>query len=66
MVIRHLSYVACDRCGGNITEPTADGAGEARAIAKRCGYVRVAGNTAAENQDVCGECRRPEDRVIRA
>jgi hypothetical protein len=66
MAIRHLAYVACDRCGGNITEPTPDGADEARAIARRSGFVRVAGNTAAENQDVCRDCRRPEDRVIRA
>lgn len=64
-MIRHLSYVACDRCG-DPAQPSPENAEGARGVAREEGYRRVAGNTPGENQDVCRKCLRPEDRVIRA
>lgn len=49
MVIRRLSYVSCDRCGGNPAQPGND-AKDARAIARTEGYTRQDGD------DVCGRC----------
>lgn len=51
-MIRHLSYVSCDRCHGWPTEPVAEGAKEARAVARREGYVR------RDGQDLCPDCQR--------
>lgn len=65
MTIRHLSYVACDRCG-DPAQPSAENAEGARGVARGEGYRRVAGNTATENQDVCRKCLRADDHVIRA
>lgn len=49
MAINRLSYVSCDECGGHPAQP-GDGAEEARGIARREGYTRVA------SRDICGRC----------
>lgn len=52
-MIAHMSYVMCDRCG-NPSE-LADNAKEARALARREGYLRIgAGRRDAE--DLCRQC----------
>lgn len=54
-MIRHLSYVSCDRCHGYPAQPGSD-ASEARGIAQREGYTRQGG------QDVCGRCSGTRDK----
>jgi hypothetical protein len=49
MSIRHLSYVACDRCG-DPAQP-GDDAEEARSIAHNEGYVR------RNREDLCPRCK---------
>jgi hypothetical protein len=51
--IDKLTYVSCDVCGGNPTEPTIYGAREARKYARQAeGYVR------RDGMDVCPDCQR--------
>jgi hypothetical protein len=57
-VIRHLSYVMCDRCG-NQAVPY-DDAKEARRYAIAEGYVRLKGYVRLDGrriaEDVCRQC----------
>ena len=54
MAIYHMSYVACDNCGD--PAECADSAAEARAAARRVGFVRVG------RQDLCTRCKPPKPR----
>jgi hypothetical protein len=54
-VIRHLSYVSCDRCGGYPAQPGGNHR-EARAIARAEGYTHH-----PVDGDVCGRCNGTVD-----
>ncbi len=54
-MIRHLSYVVCDRCG--IDAPVADDAPQARARAENQGFQRR--NWNKRIKDVCADCAQP-------
>jgi Fe2+ or Zn2+ uptake regulation protein len=54
-MIRHLSYVVCDRCGVN--GPAAADAPQARARAENTGFQRR--NWNKRIKDVCADCAQP-------
>lgn len=49
-------YVMCDICRNTIADITTDGSADARAIAKRDGFVRI--RIDGKLRDVCFECKR--------
>ncbi len=55
-MIRRLSYVACDICGGFPAQP-GDDHKDARAIARGEGYARKDG------RDICPNCQTRHRRV---